>query len=57
MKQACNINGPSGELLPMEEKSKWKRCVFRCFLDVATDMAEWTDSGRLFQSEGAQEGP
>ena len=22
---------------------------------VATEMAEWTDSGRLFQSDGAQE--
>ena len=28
----------------------------RCFLKVATEMAEWTDSGRLFQREVAQKG-
>ena len=31
-----------------EGQAKSKRCVFRCFLKVATEMAEWTDSGRLF---------
>ena len=36
-------------------KAKSKRCVFRYFLKVATGMAEWTDSGRLFQRDGAQE--
>ena len=37
------------------EKAKSKRCVFRCFLKVAAEMTEWTDSGRLFQRDGAQE--
>ena len=37
------------------EKSNSKRCVFRFFLKVATEMAEWTDSGRLFQRDSAQE--
>ena len=32
-----------------------KRCVFRCFLKVATEVVEWTDSGRLFQRDRAQE--
>ena len=36
-------------------KAKSKRCVFRYFLKVATEMAERTDSGRLFQGDGAQE--
>ena len=36
-------------------KTKSKRCVFRCFLMVATELSECTDSGRLFQSKGAQE--
>ena len=33
--------------------TKSKRCVFRCFLKVATEMAEWTDS--LFHRDRAQE--
>ena len=36
-------------------KAKSKRCVFRYFLKVATELAERTDSGRLFQRDGAQE--
>ena len=36
-------------------KAKSKRYVFRCFLKVATEIAEQTDSGRFFQREGAQE--
>ena len=36
-------------------KAKSKRCVFRYFLKVATEMAERTDTRRLFQSDGAQE--
>ena len=32
-----------------------KRCVFRYFLKVATELAERTDSGRLFQRDEAQE--
>ena len=35
-------------------KAKSKRCVFKCFLKVATEVAERTDSGRLFQRDGAQ---
>ena len=29
-----------------------KRCVFKCFLKVATEMVEWTYTGRLFQRDG-----
>ena len=36
-------------------KAKSKRCVFRYFLKVAIELAERTDSGRLFQTDGAQE--
>ena len=36
-------------------KAKSKRCVFRYFLKVATELAERTDSGRMFQRDGAQE--
>ena len=32
-----------------------QRDVFRYFLKVATEMAERTDSSRLFQRDGAQE--
>ena len=33
-------------------KANSKRCVFRCFLKVATEIAVWTDSRRLFQRDG-----
>ena len=37
-------------------KAKSKRCVFKYFMKVALNwLAEWTDSGRLFQRDGAQE--
>ena len=36
-------------------QAKSKRCVFRYFLKVATELAEQTASGRLFQRDGAQE--
>ena len=36
-------------------KAKSKRCVFRYFVKVATEMAERTDSGGLFLRDGAQE--
>ena len=36
-------------------KAKSKRCVLRCLLKVATEMAERTDSERLFQRDRAQE--
>ena len=36
-------------------KAKSKRCVFRCFLMVATELAERTDSSRLFQRDGSHE--
>ena len=35
--------------------AKSKRYIFGYFLKVATEMAEGTDSGRLFQRDGAQE--
>ena len=53
-KQLCNINRPSGMLVSMGDRPS-QRCVFRCFLRVAAEMAEWTDSGRLFQRDGVQE--
>ena len=36
-------------------EAKLKRYVLRCLLKVATKVAECTDSGRLFQREGAHE--
>ena len=36
-------------------KVKSRTRVFRCFLKLATEMAEQTDSGRLFQRDGTQE--
>ena len=36
-------------------KAKSKRYVLRRLLKVASEVAERTDSGRLFQREGAQE--
>ena len=36
-------------------KAKSKKCVFRYLLKVVTELAERTDSGRLFQRDGAQE--
>ena len=35
----------------MGGKTKSKRCVFRCFLKVATELAEHTDSGRLLSRD------
>ena len=32
-------------------EAKSMRCALRCFLKVATEVAAWTDSGRLFQRE------
>ena len=42
-------------MVSMGGEAKSKRCVFRYFLKVAIEMAERTDSGRLFQRDGAQE--
>ena len=36
-------------------RAKSRRCVFRCFFKVATEKTERTDSGMLFQRDGAQE--
>ena len=36
-------------------KARSKRYVFRHFLMMETEVDEWTDSGKLFQREGAQE--
>ena len=36
-------------------KDRSKRYVLRRFLKVATEVDEWTDSGKLFQREGVQE--
>ena len=36
-------------------KAKSKRCVFRYFLKVVTELAERRDSRRLFHRDGAQE--
>ena len=37
------------------EKARSKRYVLRHFLKVATEVDERTDSGKLFQREGAKE--
>ena len=55
IKQFCNSNGPSGVLVSMGKRPSSKRCVLRRFLKIAAGVAERTDSGRLFQREGAQE--
>ena len=55
MNQFHNIDRPSGVLVSYGGKAKLKRCVLRCFLKVATEMSEQTDSGRLFQRDGEQE--
>ena len=44
-----------GEWRYLWGKAKSKRCVFTYFLKVATELAERTDSARLFQRDGAQE--
>ena len=54
MKQFCNINRPLGVLVSIGERPSQKRCVLRCFLKVATEMAERADSGRFFQGDLAQ---
>ena len=41
--------------MSLEGKAKSKRCVFRCILKAATEMAEWTDNTKMFQRKGAQE--
>ena len=53
-KQFCNINRPWGVTVSMGKRPN-QRDVFRCFLKVATETAERTDSGRLFQRDGARE--
>ena len=52
-KQVRNINRPWAVTVSMGGKAKSKRCVFRYFLKVAPEMAEQTDSRRLFQRDGA----
>ena len=41
--------------MSMRGKAKSERYVLRRLLKVATEVAERTDSGRLFQREGAHE--
>ena len=53
-KQFHDINRPSGMPVSMGERSNQK-CVLRCFMKVATEMAERTDSSSLFQRDGSQE--
>ena len=48
-KAVRNINGAYGR------NTKSKGCVLRHSLKEATEVAEWTDRGRLFQREGACE--
>ena len=53
-KQFRNINRPWGVTVSMG-KAKSERCVFWYFLKVAIELAERTNSGSLFQRDGAQE--
>ena len=56
MKEFHNINSPLYILVSVGEgDAKSMKCVFRCFLKVATEMSEQTDRGRLLQRDGAQE--
>ena len=41
--------------MPTGRRPSWKRYVLRRLLKVATEVAERTDSGRLFQREGVHE--
>ena len=45
----------TGRCVMFLSKAKSKRYVLRRHLKVATEVDEWTDSGRLFQREGAHE--
>ena len=54
-KQFRNINRPWGVTVSMGERPGQRDGVFRYFLKVATEMAERTVSGRLFQRDRAQE--
>ena len=51
-KQLRNINRASGVLELMGGNARSNRCIL---VKVPTEMAEWIDSGRLFQRDGAQE--
>ena len=55
MKQFHKINRPSGIIVSTGERPSPKRCVWRCFLKIATEIAGQTDRRSLFQREGAQE--
>ena len=50
-----DINRLLGTPVSTGKKAKSKRYVFIRLLKVATEVAERTDSGRLFQREGVQE--
>ena len=53
VKQFHGINCPVCWCL--RGKGQVKRCVFRFYLKVASEMAGWTDCSRLFQRDGVQE--
>ena len=54
MKLCRNINRSSGTPVSTGGTQSQKD-VLRRLLKVATEAAEWTDSGRLFQTERAQD--
>ena len=56
MKLFHNFNRPLGTTVSTGEgHAKSKRHLLRRLLKVATEVAEWTDNGRLFQRERVQE--
>ena len=54
MKQFHNVNRSSGMLVSMGERPGQNDVLIH-LLKVETEVDKWTDSGKLFQREGAQE--
>ena len=50
-----SIKRLSGAAVYMGGKAKSTIHFYRCLPKVATEVAYWTDSGRLFQRDGAQD--
>ena len=55
MQRFCSIIWSSGALVSTEGRPSQEGMFWRRLLKVATEVAEWRDSGRLLQREGVQE--
>ena len=56
-KQFHSINIPSGIIVSTGGKTKSERSVLNSFLKIKVEVVEGTDSGMLFQRQGAQDSP